>query len=69
MTLFQMSKRKHPAIERLETNYGNAIKRLGDRFYNEYSPPEPETPNLKPKNPEIVDCLASNEKGGGSFKI
>ena len=47
-----MSKRKHPAIERLETNYWNPIRRLFDRFYNEYSPPEPETPNWKPKNPE-----------------
>ena len=74
MTLFQMSKRKHQAIERLETNYGNAIKRLCDRFHNEYSPPEPETPNWKPKNPEIVwpsmkkeEALSKLEWAGSGF--
>ena len=47
-------KRKHPAIERMERIHGVTVKRLCDRYHNQYFPPPAPAQKWKPKNPEII---------------
>ena len=45
---------KHQAVERLDNVHGSAVKRLCDRYHNQYTPPPAPVQEWKPKNPEIT---------------
>ena len=47
-------KRKHQAVERIDNVHGSAVKRLCDRYHNQYTPPPAPAQKWKPKNPEIT---------------
>ena len=54
ITVSDRMKHKHQAVERIDNVHGPTVKRLCDRYHNQYTPPPAPVQEWKPKNPEIT---------------
>ena len=54
ITVSDRMKRKHQAVERIDNFHGPAVKRLCDRYHNQYTPPPAPVQEWKPKTQRLL---------------